>query len=663
MAANLSNNALQYTTARHFSVVYLIIIGMVGILSNLLVVIVFVKYERLRTAANLFILNLAVCDIILSSLDSALSIPSTYNNQWLFSRTACVCYGFLHYFFISITVSTLAAISIDRFFYITKPTQVQAWRITRARALGMLSVIYIYVLLFTFPPLTGWNSFVTEEYFYSGCYINYSDQDPAAIGYSVVASAFLFLAPLIIMIVCYHKIYRAVRSSTRKTIGRKLGPPGTPSTLRRKYPLFKRTHVQTAKMIVVVIFFCVIVWLPFVAVSLIKAFTGNSVVSPLGSHITLLITKSCVVYNVLIYVFLNRKLKAAITLLLCCGKTPTWMSNNNKTSISKMRLSRMQSETDREIPSDAVRNRLSALAVFTGREGNNSENSSDMPTPILKRKEVGIPNTGLSCSPPSSLKNWENKPSNSCDDSKLSSSLKVVVFVNSSVCGANELEKEPETKTSSLRSVSQIHSDASQTDILSFSALEDPKQAKNGNPHPGQLGSSSKSDVTKVEARRRAMRKMNKKEAGSRKLPTVPISGATKDTEIALNNNQSHHKITSPEIIVQHSREDSSSTVIPSSNYSTMSETSLNASTNDDSSIDVSPRTLYATAENKRHLPKKSKTIGYHSGRNVHASLKDRLKHSHKDPLNVSPSELQEIRSYWKRMSLCLDEINIDDEV
>lgn len=700
MAAN-DSELTDNETARQVSLGYLIIIGILGVVSNSLVIIVFVKHEKLRTAANLFILNLAICDLIISIMDGAFSIPSTYNQRWVFGRTACVFYGFIHYFFISTTVSTLAAISIDRFFYITKPAQVKTWRITRTRALGMLSVIYIYVLLFTFPPLTGWNSFVTEEYFYSGCYINYSDQDPAAIGYSVVASTFLFLAPLIVMIVCYHKIYKAVRTSTRKTISRGPGPPGTPGTLRKKYPLFKRTHVQTAKMIIVVIFFCVIVWLPYVVVSLIKAFTGNSVVSPLSSHITILITKSCVVYNVLIYVFLNRKLKSSIISLICCGRLPQWLNRVDNTSISKKRISRMVGETDKEIPSDTARNRLSRL--FKLGQNNDSANSSELPTPVMQRKQKGLTNHALSGSSPSLLLNGKIKSVDYRDNCPQTSGMnnEALEIVN---CETND---ESSKKEPNSRSLSQTHSDGPENNILSFSTLEFEKHAiSSKEPHPG-LVKSGKNDVTRVEARRRALRKMNHKEAGTRKLPEIPKTEPTKSTIMNNNNGKLDQKDISPIVlhsrenssstanpssnnslsdtsasptaemthgkfrrknsalkpIILHSRENSTSTAIPSSNHS-LSEVSINTSltsAKDDSSVDVSPRTPSMAYSTPRNLSRKSKTIGYRGGRNV--LLRERLRHSSKDPLHVSPSELQEIRTYWKRMSLRLDEINIDEDV
>ena len=360
MTSNGSSQDGDYNSARLGSVVYLCIVGACGIIANSLVIFVFWKYPKLRTAANLFILNLAFCDLMLSILDNTFSIASTLYGKWLFGRAGCISYGFFHYFFICCTVSTLAAISVDRFFFITRPSQTRAVQIiTRRRALGILAIIYLYTLLFTFPPSVGWNSFVVEEHFYSGCYINYGDQKTSSVVYSVIAPLFLFLVPLTIMIYCYARIFVAVRRSTQRTISRSLGTQSL-----KRYPLLKRTHIQTAKMIVVVIFFSMIVWVPYVVISFIKAADGN--VNPVVSHITVLVAKSCVIYNVLIYAILNRKLKAAILDAVCCGKqsfslvgTPS--SGNNT---PRKRISRILSET--EVPShvtEAQKNRLSTLTI------------------------------------------------------------------------------------------------------------------------------------------------------------------------------------------------------------------------------------------------------------------------------------------------------------
>lgn len=637
-----TNSPDLYETGRKVSLVYLIMVGTLGIIGNSLVILVFLKYPKLRTATNMFILNLALCDLIISILDSSFSIASSHNNQWMFGKSGCLCYGFLHYFFISITVSTLAAISVDRFFYITKPIQVKAWRITRTRAIVMLIIIYIYVLLFTFPPLAGWSSFIVEEHYFSGCYIHYGDQQPPSIGYSVIASFFLFLVPLIVMVFCYSKIFTAVRLSTQKTISKTL-KPSTPGSVRKKYPLLKRTHVQTAKMIVVVIFFCVIVWMPYVIVSLIKAFTGNTMA--IASHITVLIAKSCVIYNILIYVVLNRKLKASVINFICCGKTTDFFNTSiGKPSVSKA----MTSE---------ARNRLSAIAAVG--EANESGLSSDKPSPVLgKDKALKEPKVELGYHLPPGNRKKENR--------------KTVDFSNEDLSrverdGDDSMKEAKVTvrnggNVPNIRPKSQDQSH--EIKGLSFTALEE----NNKHNIPGENKTEIKprprpaDELTKCEARRRAMRKMNGIYGKERKiLPKIPIKNENREFQNLQNdnNNTNTNVHCSPsKTLIVHSRENSSSTAVPSSANSTLSDGSL-TSAKDESSVENSP--IRHGVQKHKPSYRKSKTIGYKGGRN--ALMRERLKKASTDPLQVSPSELNEIQNYWKRMSLCLDDINIDEEL
>ena len=363
-SGNATSSRAQYSAARLGSVIYLSIVGTVGLIANGLVIAAFWKYRKLRIATkNLFILNLAVCDLVLAILDTVFSISSSLHGRWLFGETGCNIYGFFHYFFISNTVSTLAAISVDRFYYITKPGRVHTAIITKTRAGIMIGIVYIYTFVFTIPPAIGWNSFVEEKHFFSGCYIDYSDQNAASIAYSITASTCLFLVPLAIMLYCYIKIFLAVRKSTHRTISRQSSSIGIPgSTMKKKFPLMKRTHVQTAKLIIVAVFFSMNVWVPHVTVSLAKAFSGGNGISPLASHITVLIAKSCVIYNVLIYVVLNRKFKAAVLDMICCGKTPG--GSYGLGTCPRQRLSRILSDTDRELPSQLAENQRNRLNVL-----------------------------------------------------------------------------------------------------------------------------------------------------------------------------------------------------------------------------------------------------------------------------------------------------------
>ncbi len=151
------------------------IIEILGLLCNGIILTVYYKYSRLRTATNLFILNLAVSNLLLAVLQLVLSSPSYFREEWLYGEDGCIAYGFAHQYLISVAVTTLAVIAFDRFCVITKPARkLQTFIVTKPRARALICVSHIYSFVFTFPLLLGWNGLVPDTRYQTGCYIDYS---------------------------------------------------------------------------------------------------------------------------------------------------------------------------------------------------------------------------------------------------------------------------------------------------------------------------------------------------------------------------------------------------------------------------------------------------------------------------------------------------------
>ncbi|KAL9961455.1 hypothetical protein ACROYT_G030397 [Oculina patagonica] len=585
----------KYGSARIASVVYLCAVGVCGIIANSLVIFVFWKYPKLRTAANLFILNLAFCDLMLSIFDNTFSIASTLYGEWLFGRAGCISYGFFHYFFICCTVSTLAAISVDRFFFITRPNQTRAVQvITKRKAIGILLIIYLYTLMFTFPPCVGWNKFVEEPIFFSGCYVNYGDQRTSSIVYSIIAPVFLFMVPLTVMIYCYARIFLAVRRSTQRTIGRTLG---TPTSVKKKYPLLKRTHIQTAKMIIVVIFFSMIVWVPYVVVSLIKAANGH--IDPLVSHITVLVAKSCVIYNVLIYAILNRKLKAAILDQLKNGvvKSVEFKDGQRRDTV----LGTSKEELEVVINGNGTVPHESNGAVY-------SELS-------LRRKKVS------KIQRPSDVTRASNGSLVIADDrtpqeiaslqgaSEKSANLnsEYVTLSRDGILPGGEFERT-ESHVTAETPLCSLPTESTGRQFQRVHHLYSSRSAKN----PRSQTLSSPSQLYKKGARPISAQNVTKKISPDSSLPRASTS-TDQDSDLSRG----------------HSREGS---------FVQRSASS--------SQRPKKPRSGNRT--NAHHAPSRRKS--YASGRRGNI-----------DPLHTSAQELLEIQNFWKRMSLCLDDIDLDE--
>lgn len=657
-SSNGSSLEDKYGSMRVASVVYLCAVGVCGIIANSLVIFVFWKYPKLRTAANLFIFNLAFCDLMLSILDNTFSVASTLYGEWLFGRAGCISYGFFHYFFICCTVSTLAAISVDRFFFITRPSQTRAAQvITRKKAIGILLIIYLYTLLFTFPPCVGWNSFVEENIFYSGCYINYGDQRTSSIVYSVIAPAFLFMVPLTVMIYCYTRIFIAVRRSTQRTIGRTLA---TTSSVKKKYPLLKRTHIQTAKMIIVVIFFSMIVWVPYVVVSLVKA--ANVYVDPIVSHITVLVAKSCVIYNVLIYAILNRKLKAAILDAICCGRqsfslvgTPSSGNNANRN-----RISRILSET--EVPShvaEAQKNRLSALTLQQSSEHVTDQYSDHLSPPFSPKIKNGVVKSV-------EFNDGQRRDSVFGTSSKedpevvLNGVGMVPPGANGSVYSEVSLRREKVSKI-------QRNSDASNVSIV---ISDDIAPEKTVSPQGASEKGTNLGSVDKTMSGGKFARTDSHVNAAA-KIPPSTLPAESTDRQFQ----RVHHLYSSRSAKNKRSQTLSSPSQLYKkgtrpiaaqqvSSDSSIPRASISADQESDPSRGHSRQGSFVQRSvSNTYRPKKPRPGNRTNAKHAHSRKKSCTngRRGNIDPLHTSAQELLEIQNYWKRMSLCLDDIDLDE--
>lgn len=72
---------------------FVCILGIISILSNIIVLGIFIKYKALRTPTNAVIINLALTDIGVSSIGYPMSAASDLHGSWKFGYTGCQVSG------------------------------------------------------------------------------------------------------------------------------------------------------------------------------------------------------------------------------------------------------------------------------------------------------------------------------------------------------------------------------------------------------------------------------------------------------------------------------------------------------------------------------------------------------------------------------------------
>lgn len=129
--------------------------------------------------------------------------------------TGCEIYGFVSGLSGTLSIMTLAAIAIDRYFVLVNPLSM-ARKTTHRKAIVTIALLWIYSGFFASLPLVGVGKYVPEGYLTS-CSFDYLSED--ATDRVFIFSFFIaaWLLPFTILAFCYISIVASV-SSMRKDL-------------------------------------------------------------------------------------------------------------------------------------------------------------------------------------------------------------------------------------------------------------------------------------------------------------------------------------------------------------------------------------------------------------------------------------------------------------
>ncbi|XP_077374334.1 alpha-2Db adrenergic receptor-like [Festucalex cinctus] len=187
------------------------VIILVTVVGNVLVVVAVFTSRALRAPQNLFLVSLASADILVATLVIPFSLANEVMGYWYFGSTWCSFYLALDVLFCTSSIVHLCAISLDRYWSVTKAVSYNRKR-TPKRIKLMISVVWLISIIISSPPLLMAH---TEE---SWDLID-ANKDPQRqecllnnqTWYILSSCLVSFFVPGVIMILVYCKIYRVAK--------------------------------------------------------------------------------------------------------------------------------------------------------------------------------------------------------------------------------------------------------------------------------------------------------------------------------------------------------------------------------------------------------------------------------------------------------------------
>ncbi|XP_049599272.1 cholecystokinin receptor type A isoform X2 [Syngnathus scovelli] len=313
------------------------VIFLIGVAGNSLIIAVLSRNRRMRTVTNLFLLSLAVSDLMVSLVCIPFTLIPNLMRTFIFSDGTCKMV--MYFMAVSVSVSTynLVAIALERYSAICRPLSSRTWQ-TKSHAMKVIGATWLTSLSLMVPyvyssSLMAFNRRDNTDGFM--CRMTWKNQKLLAYWY-VSLLLLLFLLPGAVMLTAYAlislELYKGLRiqlsdgtrardratsfGSLRASNGDgcylHLGPQGTaPPELRSGNTAKLLAKKRVVRMLLVIVCLFFVCWTPIFVVNAWKAFDHQVVSRLTGAPISFIhllsYTSTCV--NPVVYCFMNKRFR------------------------------------------------------------------------------------------------------------------------------------------------------------------------------------------------------------------------------------------------------------------------------------------------------------------------------------------------------------------
>ena len=183
---------------------FLFIICFLGIVGNTWIIVIIIRNKKMRAPYYLLVANLILCDIIRSMVVMPLTLITLILNKWSLGNFLCQLQGLFTVGLNSVTLLTLAALAVEKYFCVVYPMK----RYMNAyRCAVIIFIIWIISILYGGIPLISQTFYHYREVYFS-CGLPKSGMQMMMYIFSI---AVLIMVPLLIMVYCYWNIFATLK--------------------------------------------------------------------------------------------------------------------------------------------------------------------------------------------------------------------------------------------------------------------------------------------------------------------------------------------------------------------------------------------------------------------------------------------------------------------
>ncbi|KAF4108419.1 hypothetical protein G5714_011178 [Onychostoma macrolepis] len=295
---------------------YLLVL-LLCVVGNGLVCLVVIKNRHMRSVTNLFILNLAISDLLVGIFCVPATLIDSLISGWPFSQITCTLSNMIQGMSVSASVFTLVAIAVDRFMGIVYPFHHRLRPVT-----ALFAIIFIWLLSFAiiFPSAATLTVIHLDDMYMVQdnqiyplfvCFEDWPRADMRRL-YTLVIFIQVYLAPLCLISILYTCIAAKLSNNLRE------------SQVRSK------RRMKIIKMLVMIAILFMVSWLPLWTLMLLTDYQDldrhqidflSSYLFPVAHWLAFFNSG----VNPIIYGFFNENFRRGFQAAVACGSCRSLM--------------------------------------------------------------------------------------------------------------------------------------------------------------------------------------------------------------------------------------------------------------------------------------------------------------------------------------------------
>ena len=291
---------------------YLLII-VFGIFANGLLCYTVVRKKKLRTVRNMFIMNLAVSDIIMCVLCMPFTLIKLLLKNWPLGEALCKVVPWMQAVNVLASTLTITAIAVDRYQVIVYATNIKDTTKKWGAAFVILAIWFTSVLVGL--PLLVYSRMEKKVFIKFITYTMCLEDWPSSTSRFVYAAIIMFLqfiVPVVILIVIHWKICNFLKT-------RILANPSTPMEMKRAMKEAQRHRKNSTLLMAIAIMFA-LCWFPLTLLNLMADFNyfmfmyKNFLLAFAVAHMVAMVS-ACL--NPIVYGWFNSNFRREFSRIIC----------------------------------------------------------------------------------------------------------------------------------------------------------------------------------------------------------------------------------------------------------------------------------------------------------------------------------------------------------